>query len=147
MVLCPFYLRQIHPTITDKRKIFVTAPLRSLRARERLITFRTLITFSCTSKILIQVTDHFPFSIFQPFSLSCRLSGEEVLRFLRVQLHATDSTFDRVLTRKYLTGRVLQYKKITNTDGMKRKEGRKQKERQRKHYGLRLFARKLSIVI
>jgi len=128
MVLCPFYPSQIHPTITDKRKIFGTAPLRSLRAHKCLITFRTLITFSCTSKILIQVTDHFPYSIFQPFSLSRRLSGEEVLRFLRVQLRATDSTFDLVLTRKYLTGRVLQYKKITNADGMKGSEGRRRND-------------------
>jgi len=127
MVLCPFYQRQIHPTITNKRKISDT-PLRSLRARECLITFRTLITFSCTSKILIQVTDRFPFSILQPISLSCRLSGEEVLRFLRVQLHAADSTFDLVLTRKYLTGRVLKYKMITNADGMKGREGRRRND-------------------
>jgi hypothetical protein len=102
--------------------------LRSLRAREFLITFRTLITFSCTSKILIQVTDHFPFSIFQPFSLSCLLSAEEVLRFLRVQLRAIDSIFDLVFTRKYLTGRVLQYKKITNADGVKGSEERRRKD-------------------
>jgi hypothetical protein len=39
-----------------------------------------------------------------------------------------DSTFDLVLTWKYLTGGVLQYKKITNADGMKGSERRRRKD-------------------